>query len=179
MPLTLEQSPNDTSTALIIGLDIDQVPVRLILAAANGDPTPHPLEHRGFKTLRQFSAYWTSHWGGVADIHVAAPRSSKDPLAVIPWLECQGVSVERYPWLAYGEHLNGDFSIWGLPNGYQRAYVLALYSAYRSHAAQVVRGMWARLLDMHELFDEIRIDLHRLNAAIDAQPADDIDDCPF
>lgn len=92
-------------------------------------------------------------------------------------MECTNAQVERYPWLAYRSHLNGDFSTWDLPEAYQRAYVLALYASYRSHTAQVVRGAWARLLEMHELFDLVQADLHRLSAALDLEPG--LAECPF
>lgn len=171
--------PRMSPDHFIMGLDTDQVPARLILATADRDASPHPLEHRRFETLDEFCAYWTSHWAGAADVRVAVPKASKDPLGILHWLHLTQTQVERYPWLDYKAHLNGDFSVWDLPVVYKRAYVLTLYAAYRSHAGQVVRGVWARLLEMHELFETIQTDLHRLNAALPAPPASCLDVCPF
>lgn len=172
-----EQSTPDQ---FILGLDTDHVPARLILATADRDACPHPLEHRRFETLDQFCAYWTSHWADAADVRVAVPRASKDPLGILHWLRLTQVQVERYPWLDFKAHLNGEFSAWELPPVYKRAYVLTLYAAYRSHAGLVVRGLWARLHEMHELFEMIQTDLHRLNAALPVPSLASLGvDCPF
>lgn len=125
----------------IIGLDIDKVPVRLIYAYSDNDnqAVPYVLESRQFKTLAGLWSYWRRYCSNKPNLRVAVPASSPDPLGVIPWLEKHNVTVERYSWLAYRSHLNGDFSIWELPTVFERAYTLALYAAYRLHGLSVAR----------------------------------------
>lgn len=173
----LSSTPKLPSEALVVGLDTDQIPARLLVAAAGDGPAPQPIEHREFSSLSEFCVYWGTHWKGEARVRVAAPRAGKDPLGILRWLDCMDAQVERYPWMAYRSHLNGDFATWDLPQAYQRAYVLTLYASYRTRTAQVVRGAWARLLEMQELFDLVQTDLHRLAAALDLSP--EPADCPF
>lgn len=169
-------------STVVIGVDTSRLPVRMMTATASydhcrGELSICPQETAEFKTLDQFtsnSAKWKKR-----GVTLAVPAEDRDPLGVRVWLECSGNRVERYSWWGYRAHLRNDLTIQnnGIDPVFRRAYVLALYSGYRLRAPIVCRSIWARLLEVHHLLDDVRCDAHRLAAALDSHPV--LDEIPF
>jgi hypothetical protein len=95
---------------MVMVLDTGEVPARWICAEPD-EARPYTLDHRSFKTLRAFKRHWRRCCPN-RPVQVAAATQTPDPLGILPWLESQGVPVQRYPWGAYPVHLNGDFSMY-------------------------------------------------------------------
>jgi hypothetical protein len=172
----------------LIGLDTSQVPVRLVVTLLDDDlrtsPDPILMEEYTFHCLREFVEAWTdciSEW----EACIAIPQSGPDPLGIRDWLKIQGHILERYEWMDYRAHLDGDFSLAGIPHEFRRPYVLALYAAYRRQAGPLARGILAKLFEVHYLMEDTRREMHRLTVALSVQmlepgpPELSIDDIPF
>lgn len=157
----------DTQT--IIGLDTSRVPVRMVVTTLDeGTETtaPLPTDEETFHSLSDFSAHWTRCWRD-SPVRVAIPAEESDPMGVRAWLEVVH-PVEYYPWMAYRAHLTKDLELrdLGLTSDYERAYVLALYAAYRLRSPSVARDLWAKLFEAHYLLEDIRHEAQRLAAAL-------------
>ena len=160
-----KQAPARTS---VIGLDTSQTPARLVVTLLEDrTPCPDPVEEHTFHCLRDFVDAWTNYicdW----EACVAVPRGAADPLGIRAWLEAQGQALERYEWMNYRAHLNGDLSLAGLAPEFERPYVLALYAAYRRQAGWLARGLLAQLFEAQYLLEGTRHEMHRLAAALSA-----------
>lgn len=177
-PLSIH-APERTS---VIGLDTSQAPVRLVVTLLEGKtPCPDPVEEHTFHCLCDFVEVWTNYicdW----DACIAVPRGGGDPLGIRAWLETQGQPLERYEWMDYRAHLNGDLRLAGLASEFERPYVLALYAAYRRQAGVLARGLLAQLFEAQYLLEGTRNEMHRLAAALSApvpEPDLSLDDVPF
>ena len=158
----------DGFAAHIVGIDTSKAPVRLVeseLYIDSGRTLVTPINTFTFDDLNAFSQYWTSWWEPVRP-RVALPAASSDPLGIHKWLECNSSEIEAYPWMDYTDHISSAEMPGRLDKVYHRPYVLALYSGYRFNSAAVVRGLWAKMYELHDLFEELRQETHRLAAAL-------------
>lgn len=155
---------------IIIGLDPDRIPVRLVYATT--DPknhgVPYILEARAFKSINSFRCYWGRYCAKAHFVVVAIPETTRDPLKLIPWLKSQQVGIERYHWWAYDYHVGGEFDIWGLRKAFTKPFVLALYASYSIQSWRVVQHLWTQAATAQGILTELRDGLHRLSAALPA-----------
>lgn len=167
----------------IIALDTRGKTIKMVHALDERDKTtPFICGHRRFHSLRGFQRYWQREGSKLVDIRVAVPEvaDAEDPHGVADWVETQEVPLERYPWLGYDRHLNGEFDIWALPDSFKGAYTLALYASYRAHPGMVASSLWAKLFEVHYALEEIRHIAQGLTAAMPRPPIpDDPDEIPF
>lgn len=178
-PALIIPAPVRTS---VIGLDTTQSPARLIVTILEGEAhCPDPVEEHTFHCLCDFADTWTNYLSSW-EARIAIPRSGADPLGIRAWLEARGQTLERYEWMDYRAHLNGELGLTGLPPEFERPYVLALYAAYRRQAGRLARGLLAQLFEAQYLLEETRHEMHRLAAALSAplgEPDLSFDDVPF
>ncbi|MBT9586586.1 hypothetical protein IV102_24800 [bacterium] len=168
--MTRAQRPHGTNgPPIIIGLDPDSIPVRLVYATTEpkNHGVPYVIEARAFKTAKSFRNYW-KRYSKAHFVVVAIPETTRDPLGLIPWLQGQGASTESYYWWAYDYHLGGDFEVWGLKKAFARPFVLALYASYGIQSWRVVQHLWTRAATAQGILTELRDGLHRLSAALPA-----------
>jgi hypothetical protein len=154
---------------MIIGLDTDNIPIRLIYADPENSShtTPHVLESRAFRNANSFCKYWTRLRARTPNLVVAVADVTEDPLGLIPWLISQKANLEVYPWLSYYKcHLKGDFEEWGLPKAFEQPFALALYATYRLQGPLVAHRLWTQISIAQGMLTEIRHGLYRLGAAL-------------
>lgn len=125
----------------IIALDTGQIPLRMVCASCDG-PFPFVTEHRKFRTLEQFQHHWKRHFSRAPDARVAVLEASGDPLCAIPWLEAQKAAIPLNLWLHSTMPLRQNFEVWGLPESFKRAHVLASQASYRTWGARFVTDVW-------------------------------------
>ena len=153
---------------VILGLDTDHVPIRIIYADPENSRhiSPYVIQSRTFRKVDSFCRYWTRLRAQMPNIIVAVPEITRDPLGLIVWLESQQANIQRYPWLSYQDHLDGDFEIWGLQKAFERPFALALYATYRLKSPLVAHHLWTKVSIARAMLGEICHGLQRLCAAL-------------
>ena len=153
---------------VILGLDTDKLPIRLIYADPENSRhvSPYVIQSRTFRKVESFCRYWTRLRAQMPNIIVAVPQITEDPLGLIVWLKSQQANIQRYPWLSYQDHLDGDFEILGLQKAFERPFALALYATYRLKSPMVAHVLWTKVSIARAMLGEICRGLQRLSAAL-------------
>lgn len=167
----------EESDRLLIGLDTSFMPVRAVVADVVEREGRNCLCPRGcatFEDLDDFSHYWNQNWS-LTGARVAIPNETTDPLGVRAWLDSQKYPLERYPWMAYKAHLAGDMTLQDMAIGreFEPCYALAIHAHYRTNVAEVISGIFEKLLELQFVLNDIRGEAHRLTAAF-TNPVDEI-----
>lgn len=173
---------DDDPEKIILGLDTSRVPVRMlvtVVSQGHGRDAIYPDGHVAFDSLESFCLHWKLN-SYLSYAPIAVPADKADPLGIRAWLAALGQPLEEYEWTSYRTHMRSDMTMANLDLGdYERPYVLALYASYRRHAASAVRGLWARLFELHYLLEEIRHEAHRLTGALAGTEPPPWDEIPF
>ena len=149
--------------ALFIGLDL-QIPVRLVAASTDGEPEPMVLEHRCFRSAREFQRYWETSLRE-AEPQVAVSMRSKDSLGILAWLRQRGLHPTEYETSRIKCKEMGRFTMWGLPPSYATAYALTLLASFRLNAHTALSLMQNSMSRLQEVLEEMEEELHCLTEA--------------
>ncbi len=167
----LEDNPDE----MIIGLDLSELPVRVIVTKIvtqeEGAKAVIPSGHVTFDDLDDFAAYWDYNWN-FSGVFIAIPDDPADPLGVREWLESQGYPLEEYPHTLYNSLLEKDLKYVDIAVGaeFGPAYALAVQALYRREAPNVINGIWLKLYEVEFLIRSLRLEAHRLGAALESIP---------
>ena len=165
-------TPNSASTKNlreIIGLDLSQETVRFVNLEIHGQASETVLvDHRRFQGREELESYWSQYLTSPY-LHVAVSMQDRDPHAVLPWLNTKGVAIEfhSHPERSWTRlRLKEESAYWSLPKAYAHAYTVAFLSAYRLHAATIVKQLSTELMTQQDVLREFQDELLRLAEAL-------------
>jgi hypothetical protein len=153
----------EVKVLVAIGIDIDtdaeKVRARMVLLSSDLE-YPYVLDHRCFRSLRQFQRYWTDDNCMVsyraAGCSVSA-SSGEDPLGILAWLSDQKVSVDRSLLERYD--IEQEFLMRGLPETYRWAFAHAFREVYRIRGPVCIEQLWVQLLALRQQLGAITREL--------------------
>ncbi len=169
------------STLVLLALDPEHIPLRLVRSNFNNQEHPVLEEHRSFDDLRGLKLY-LSEWAEPNVLHLAVPGDGPDPLGALDWLEAQGYTLERFPLASSVYAGNHWFAPFRLPETHYNAYTIAVLAATRASVPAAALDLYYGLLHVKDDLNLLQHQVAVLTATLTETDSTDPADfrlCPF